>query len=130
MSLKRGFSLALRSLLAMGSALAVLPLVNLAGGALADSTGFPAGGEARLAWDLGWVFIAGSLAAWVVATLAPRAARAHAAVLFALMLVIDVLAVVWVGDDWPHWFNAGVLIALPLQVGLGAWWALRGGKRT
>ncbi|WP_176943854.1 hypothetical protein [Pseudoxanthomonas sp. CF125] len=46
------------------------------------------------------------------------------------MLVIDVLAVVWVGDDWPHWFNAGVLIALPLQVGLGAWWALRGGKRT
>ncbi|HEX7802674.1 MAG TPA: hypothetical protein VF471_07960 [Pseudoxanthomonas sp.] len=130
MSLKRGSWLALRSLLAIGAGLVVLPLVNLAGGALADLTGFPAAGEGRLAWDLGWLFTAGSLAAWTVARLAPRAARAHAAALFALMLVVSVLAVAQLGEDWPRWFSAGVLIALPLQVGLGTWWALRSRGRT
>lgn len=107
----------------------VLPLVNLAGGALADLTGFPAAGEGRLAWDLGWVFVAGSLAAWAVARLAPRAARTHAAAFFALMLIVSVLAVARLGEDWPRWFSAGILIALPLQVGLGTWWALRGSVR-
>lgn len=107
----------------------VLPLVNLAGGALADLTGFPAAGEGRLAWDLGWVFVAGSLAAWAVARLAPRAARTHAAAFFALMLTVSVLAVARLGEDWPRWFSAGILIALPLQVGLGTWWALRGRER-
>jgi hypothetical protein len=128
MSLKRGSWLALRSLLAMASALAVLLLVNLAGGALADRTGSPAAGEARLAWDLGWFFVAGSLAAWTVAKLAPRAPRLHVAAFFAL--VTGVLAVVRLGDDWPHWFSAGILIGLPLQAGLGGWWALRDRKRT
>ncbi|MGH8025517.1 MAG: hypothetical protein ACREO0_02215 [Pseudoxanthomonas sp.] len=130
MSLKRGLSVALRSLLAVGLALAVLPLVNLAGGALADLTGLLKGGESRLAWDLGWVFISGSLAAWVVTRLAPRAAPAHAAAFFALMLAVGVLAVARLGGDWPPWFSAGILLTLPLQVWLGAWWALRGGKRA
>lgn len=130
MSLKRGSWLALRSLLAIGAGLFALPLVNLAGGALADLTGFPMVGEGRLAWDLGWVFVAGSLAAWTVVRLAPRAAHAHAAVLFALMLAVAVLAVARLGEDWPRWFGAGLLIALPLQVGLGAWWALRGRERA
>jgi hypothetical protein len=129
MSLKRGSWLVLRSLLAMGSGLAVLPIVNLAGGAVADVAGFPAGGEARLAWDLGWFFIAGALAAWVVARLAPRAARAHAAAFFILMLTGGVLGVVRLGEDWPRWFSAGILVCLPLQVGLGAWLALRGKQR-
>lgn len=130
MSLKRGSWLALRSLLAIAAGLAVLPLVNLAGGALADLTGFPAAGEGRLAWDLGWVFVAGSLGAWTVARLAPRAVHAHAAAFFALMLAVSVLAVARLGEDWPRWFSAGVLMTLPLQVGLGMWWALRSRGRT
>lgn len=131
MSLKRGSWLALRSLFAVGAGLAVVPLINLAGGALSDLTGFPAAGEGRLAWDLGWVFVAGALAAWTVTKLAPRAARAHAhaVAFFALMLGVSVVAVARLGEDWPRWFSAGILIALPLQVGLGTWWALRSRER-
>lgn len=129
MSLKRDLSLALRSLLAMVMACVVIVLVNQAGGGFADATRFPNGGEARLAWDLAWVFIAGVLAAWLVVKLAPHAPRAHAAVFFALMLVIGVPAVMQLGGDWPRWFSTGIVLTLPLQVWLGARWALRGGRR-
>jgi len=130
MPLKRVASLALRSLLAMTLAFAVVALVNLGGGELADASGFPQAGEARLAWDLGWVFLAGMFAAWAVVKLAPRAPRMHALVFFALMLAVAVLAVIRIGDGWPGWFSAGILLAVPLQVGLGAGWALRGRKRA
>lgn len=119
---------ALRSLLAMVLAFAVVALVNQGGGELAELAGFPGGGEPRLAWDLGWVFVAGVLAAWVVAKLAPRAPRMHAVVFFVLMLTIVVYAVAQLGGDWPRWFSAGIVLTLPLQVWLGARWAL-GGKR-
>ena len=89
MSLVRVPLLVLRSLLAMALAFSVLSLANLAGGALADMTGFPEAGEGRLAWDLGWVFIAGVLAAWTVAKLAPRAPRLRVAVFFVLMLIME-----------------------------------------
>ena len=118
--------LALRSLLAMALAFAMLVLVNQAGGELADLTGFPAGGGHRLAWDLACVFVSGVLAAWGVVKFAPCAPRMHAGVFFALMLVVAVLAVMQLGDDWPRWFSAGILLGLPLQVWLGARWALRG----
>lgn len=130
MSLKLGLSIALRSLLALASASAVVVLVNLGGGELADTTGFPHGGEARLAWDLGWVFLAGASAAWVVVTLAPRAPLMHAAAFFALMMIVSGLAVIQLGGDWPRWLSAGVLLAVPLQTVLGAGWALRGRKRA
>jgi len=126
MSLKHRFVLALRSLLAIALACVVEVLINQGGGELADRAGFPWGGERRLAWDLAWVFIAGVLAAWVVTRLAPRAPRVHAAVFFVLMLVVAVAAVVQLGSDWPGWFSAGILLTLPLQVALGAWWALQG----
>lgn len=125
MSLKHGLSIALRSLFAMSSALALVVLITLGGGELADATGFPRGGEARLAWDLGWVFLAGMFAAWMVVKLAPRAPRMHAVVFFALMSGVALLAVIRLGDDWPCWFSAGILLAVPLQVGLGAGWVLR-----
>jgi ABC-type multidrug transport system permease subunit len=124
MSLKLVSLLALRSLLAMALAFAVVVLVNLGGGELADATGFPNGGEARLAWDLGWVFLAGVLAAWAVVKLAPCAPRAHAAVFFVLMLAVAALAVAQFGGDWPRWFSVGIL-AVPLQVGLGTGRGLR-----
>lgn len=128
MSLKSGFPIALRSLFALVSAFVVVVLINLGGGELADKTGFPDGGEARLAWDLGGVFIAGVFAAWMAVKLAPRAPRAHAAVFFVLVLAVAVSAVIQLGGDWPRWFSAGILLAVPLQVGLGAGWALRGRK--
>lgn len=124
MSPKRGLLLALCSLLAFS----VVILVNLAGGELADFTGFPHAGEGRLAWDLGWFFFAGAGGAWTVTRLAPRAPRAHAAVFFVLAFVAAMLGVARLGSDWPRWFSAGVLLSLPLQVGLGGWWALRGGN--
>ena len=120
---------ALRSVLAMAAGFVVVALVNQGGGELGDLIGFAGGGERRLAWDLGWVFIAGMLAAWVAVRLAPCARRAHAAVFFAAMLAVAAWAVAQMGDDWPRWFSAGVVLAVPLQVGLGACWALRGGSR-
>ena len=130
MPLKRGPSLVVRSLLAMALAFVVVVLVNLAGGELADATGFPQAGQARLAWDLGWVFLAGMFAAWLVVKLAPRAPRMHALVFFALMLAVAVWAVIRIDGGWPRWFSAGLLLAVPLQVGLGAGWAVRGRKRA
>jgi hypothetical protein len=130
MSLVRVPLLVLRSLLAIALAFSVLSLANLAGGALADMTKFPDAGEGRLAWDLGWVFIAGVLAAWTVAKLAPRAPRLHAAVFFVLMLVISMVAVAQLGGDWPRWFSAGILLTLPLQVWLGFWLSLPGRKHA
>lgn len=121
--------LAVRSLLALLLAFAVAVLANWAGGELADATGFPSGNDTRLAWDLAWVCIGGVLAAWSVVKLAPAAPRAHAGVLFALALAIHVAAVAQLGEDWPRWFSAGLLLALPLQILLGAWWALRNLKR-
>jgi hypothetical protein len=124
-----GLVLVLRSLLAMALAWAAFCLANLAGSGLATLAGFPAGGGRRLGWDLAWVMVAGVLAAWVVATLAPRAPRAHVLALFAMLLAIAVLAVVELGGDWPWWFSAGVVATLPLQAWLGMRWAPRGTAR-
>lgn len=124
------FLLALRSLLTMTLAFVVVVLVNLAGGGLADASGFPEGGEARLAWDLAWVFLAGMFAAWLVVKLAPCAPRMHAVAFFALMLAVAVLAVIRIDGDWPRWFSAGILLAVPLQVGLGAGWVMRDRKHA
>ena len=122
--------LALRSLLAIALALVVVVAVNQAGGVVAGRIGLAAGGDGRLAWDLGWVFLAGVLATWAAVRLAPSAPRAHAVGLFAIFLAVDVLAVVELGADWPLWFSAGALLTLPLQVWLGAWWGLRGRRRS
>jgi hypothetical protein len=116
---------ALRSLMAMALAFAVVVLVTQGGGELGDFAGFPGGGEPRLAFDLCCVFVAGLAGAWVAVRLAPCAPRAHAAAFFAAMLAVAVLGVLQLGDDWPRWFSAGVVLGVPLQVGLGAWWALR-----
>lgn len=130
MSPKQRLLLATRSLLALAAAFAVFALANVAGGELADRTGFPEGNDARLGWDLAWVFIAGVVAAGTAVKLAPRAPRAHAVALFLLMLAICVLAVWQLGGDWPRWFSAGLLLTLPLQAWLGARLATRGDGRA
>ncbi|MEL1265763.1 hypothetical protein [Pseudoxanthomonas putridarboris] len=125
MSLKRKLVFALRSLLALALAFVVVQVVNLAGMWLAQASGWPAGGDPRLAWDLLWVFLAGVAATWTAVKLAPGAPRGHAIAFFVLALVIDVVAVAQLGDGWPWWFSTGILLTLPLQVWLGAWLALR-----
>ncbi|WP_454832381.1 hypothetical protein [Pseudoxanthomonas wuyuanensis] len=117
--------LALRSLLTIMLGVAVVALVNQAGGALADLVRFPKPGQGRLAWDLLVVFAAGTLGAWVAVRLAPRAPCRHALYFFALSLAIAVFAVMKLGADWPGWFSAGILLSLPLQVWMGASWAIR-----
>ena len=130
MGLQRFAWIALRSLLAMAMAVAVMVLANHAGGTLADWSGFPAGNDGRLAWDLGCFFLAGVFATAVLARLAPRAPRAHALAFGALLLVVIVLGVARLGGDWPRWFSAGLLLGLPLQLWLGAGGALRGKRVT
>jgi hypothetical protein len=115
---------ALRTLLAMLAAFAVVEVINMGGSRLGDVLEVP-GSEVRLAWDLAWVFIAGLLATFAVVLLAPAAPGAHALAFFVLALVVDVVAVVLLGQDWPRWFSAGLLLSLPLQVWLGWRLALR-----
>lgn len=129
MDVKRTLLLVLRSLLAIALALVVVVVVNLGGGVVAGWFGFAAGGEGRLAWDLGWFVLAGVLASWTAVRLAPAAPRAHVATLFAILAVVGVLAVIELGADWPTWFSAGALLTLPLQAWLGAWWGLQGRRR-
>lgn len=125
MSFKRFVWLSLGSLLAMSAAVFALVAINLIGGTLAPWLGFPPGGTARLAWDLAWA-IAGGIAAIATATFcAPAAPRRHALVCFAALLIAAVYAVLQLGEDFPRWFCAGLLLSLPLQGWLGARWALK-----
>lgn len=114
---------ALRSLLGFALACVALVAVNLAGGWLGDVLRLPQG-TVHLAWDLGWVWIAGVLAAWLVARLAPRALRMHVSV-WAVLLLGVAIAATWQVGDWPRWFVAGIVLGVPLQAWLGAWLALR-----
>ena len=123
MSIQRTIVSVLRSLLAFVSACVVLVLANLAGGWLGDLLRL-AQGTGHLAWDLGWVWIAGILAAWLVARLAPRAPRAHV-MAWALLVLGVALAATWQVGDWPAWFAAGIVLGVPLQAWLGAWPVLR-----
>jgi len=125
MSLQHSLLLALRSMAAMGLAMAIVFLVNTAGGWLAAALGFP-GGSTRLAWDLGCVFVAGLLATRVLVRLAPCAPRRHALALLLLMLAVSVAAVIRLGAEFPVWFSTGLLFCVPVQVAVGVRWALHG----
>ena len=122
--------IAARSLAAIALAVVAIPAVNLAGGWLSEAAGLPRGGALRLAADLGWVIVAGTLGAWAGVRAAAVAKRAHAWAIFALYLAADVSAVVTMGNDFPRWFTVGVLAALPLQVWLGWWLAAGRGRRS
>lgn len=116
----------LRALLAMALAFVAVVLANWIGSWIATLTEMPPGGDARLSWDLGWLAAAGILGAWVVVRAAPCRPRAHAAAFFIVALALGGVAVAQAGCDFPLWFRAGILLGLPFQVWLGAWWALRG----
>lgn len=109
----------LRSLLAFVLALALLPLVNLAGGELADRFDLAGGGTGRLAWDLGWLLVSVLSSTWLLVKLAPCAPRPHALVWSALLFAMALLAVMRLGEDFPRWFIAGLLPGVPLHAWLG-----------
>src|SRR5690606_5282374 len=120
MSWKQALVAAVRSPLAVVLALVAFCAANQFGGWLAAQLGLPPGGGARLGWDLGWMFVAGVLAAWCLAWLAPpRAARAHVAVFFVALMAFAAWVVAGMGGDWPWWFSGGVLATMPLQAWLG-----------
>ncbi|QQP94937.1 hypothetical protein [Lysobacter enzymogenes] len=110
------------SLLAWSGAAAAFVAANWSGGELAARLGLPPGGDARLAWDLTWTVAAGALALWIVARWTP-AARAQAMFAWVLLAALTVWAVATLGSEYPSWFDAALLLALPL-LGVLAWrWA-------
>jgi hypothetical protein len=117
--------LILHSLLAMAAAAAVLVLVNLAGGEVARWLGLAPGGNARLGWDLAWTIAGGIAAIATAARCAAAAARGHALACLGLLGLATVYAVVQLGGDFPRWFNAGLVLSLPLQGWLGMRWGVR-----
>jgi len=115
----------LRSAVALALAILAIPLVNLAGGELATRLALPPGGDARLAYDLAWVFLAGLVGTVLMVGVAAVAKTAHAWALSALYLALDLYATVVAWDDFPRWFTLSCLLTLPLQVWLG-WWLVVG----
>ena len=115
----------LRSAAALALALAAIPVVNLAGGELAALLDQPRGGDARLGYDLLWVFLAGLMGAALMVRVAAVAKTAHAWAIFAIYLVLDVSVTVAAWNDFPRWFTLACLLTLPLQVWLGWWMAVR-----
>lgn len=120
-------SVVLRSLLALALAIVAVPLVNLAGGELAALLQLPPGGDARLAYDLLWVFLAGVAGSALMVGVAAVAKTAHAWALFVLYLALDLYVTVVAWDDFPRWFTLACLLTLPLQVWLGWWLVLKRG---
>lgn len=107
-----------------------MPLVNLAGGALATLLNLPPGGDARLAYDLLWVMLAGISSSALMVGVAAVAKTAHAWMFFALYLALAVYVAVTAWDDFPRWFTLGCLLTLPLQVWLGARLGVRNEQRV
>ena len=68
----------LRSALGLVLAIAAIPVVNLAGGELAGVLALPRGGDARLAYDLLWVFLAGVVGSVLMVGVAAVSKTAHA----------------------------------------------------
>ncbi|MBA3930541.1 MAG: hypothetical protein C0521_13220 [Xanthomonas sp.] len=118
----------LRSLVALALAIVAIPLVNLAGGELAGVLALPAGGDARLGYDLLWVFLAGLVGSALMVGIAAVARTAHAWAIFAIYLVLDVYVTVVAWNDFPRWFTLACLLTLPAQVWLG-WWLAWGRRR-
>lgn len=118
----------LRSVLALVLAIAAIPVVNVAGGELGFLLGLP-GGDARLAYDLLWVFLAGLVGSALMVRVAAVAKTAHAWTIFAIYLALDAYVTVLGWNDFPRWFSLACLLTLPLQVWLG-WWLAWGRKRA
>ena len=123
-------TLMLRSVLALALAILAIPVVNLAGGELAGLLSLPRGGDARLGYDLLWVFLAGLAGSTLMVGVAAVAKTAHAWTIFAIYLGLDAYAAVLAWDDFPRWFTLACLLTLPAQVWLGWWLAFKRGTKS
>lgn len=119
----------LRSLLALALAILAVPVVNLGGGGLAALMHLPPGGDARLVYDLSWVFLAGVAGSALMVRVAAVAKAAHAWTFFALYLGLDLYVTAMAWDDFPRWFTLACLLTLPAQVWLGWWLGIKRGAR-
>ncbi len=117
----RPLAVAFHSLVALLTGVATLPAVNLAGSALATAAGMAAGGGPRLAWDLAWLVLSLAAGAGLSAWMAPRAPRWHALGLLAGFQALAIAGVVRMGEDWPLWFRAAVVLAPAVLVVAAAW---------
>jgi len=123
MTALRTLGLVLISLLALILAAVAFLALNWSGGELAARLRLPPGGTPRLAWDLAWTVAAAALALWIVARWAPVAARAQAALTWLALAAMAVWAVANLGGEFPLWFDAGLLSALPALGWLGWRWS-------
>jgi len=119
----------LRSVAACVVSLYALRLVNQIGGELAAALRLPSGGDARLAYDLLWVVMAGVAGSMLMVGVAAVAKTAHAWVFLALYLALGVTLVWLAWEDFPRWFTLACLLTLPVQVWLG-WWLAWGRRRA
>ncbi|MBW8369032.1 MAG: hypothetical protein K0M70_14385 [Arenimonas sp.] len=94
-------------------ALACLPTLNWLGGTLAAALRLPAGGNPRLAWDMGWLLASVFAATWLPARLSPLWPRRVAVGLASVLMAAAVWAVWTMGEDFPPWFRAALLVGLP-----------------
>lgn len=111
----------IRALLALLSGLAAILLVHLLGQQVAPSLyeSTPSTDLERAA-DLFMMILAGTVGSFVVGVIASERLRLHLASFLAVMLLIDIAAVVGYLSTQPLWYRALVLLTLPLQVWLGA----------
>lgn len=119
----------LKTLVIVVAALASVPLLNELGGALAVVLGLPSGGNARLAWDLGWLLVSAFVAVWLPARWSPRWPRGLAVGLASLWIGAAAWAAWNMGSDFPAWFVAAVLIGVPVVAGAAAWLGASGRTR-
>ena len=117
----------LRSVVAFIAAFYAVPLVNQVGGELTPLLPLPRGSDARLAYDLVWVILAGITGSALMVSIAAVAKTAHAWVFFTLYMALG-LVVTWLAwDDFPRWFTLACLLTLPVQVWLGWWLVVKRG---
>jgi hypothetical protein len=112
------------SILCVVVAVFVLGMVSGAAGWIAPWIGLGEGGQARLAWDLGWTILGGVAATAFAARYAPTAPYVHGGVVWAVIAAASVYAAWDLGSDFPFWFVTVLLIALPFQAA-GIWLGAR-----
>lgn len=112
------------SVLCVVVALFVLGMVSGAAGWIAPWIGLGDGGQARLAWDLGWTILGGIAATAFAARYAPTLRYVHGGVVWAVIASASVYAAWDLGSDFPFWFVLVLLLSLPLQAA-GIWLGAR-----
>lgn len=107
------------SVLSVVVALFVLGMVSGAGGWIAPWLGL-GDGQLRLAWDLAWTILGGVAATAFAARYAPAWPYLHGGVVWVLIAAASAYAAWDLGNDFPFWFVATLLVSLPVQA-LGIW---------